>query len=153
MAGNELPAEASSREVQRHFSDGEEAGVDAREFSRCSQPHLDAWQGFWNQPSLRGFGCFSTLGGANSERQWAGMVVLHQFLHIVVSERVAFLRLRVGGQILSVVWACGLNSSSAYPPFLEFLGVLECAFSSLVLYGDFNAHVGGYSETWRGLIG
>ncbi len=73
-----------------------------------------------------------------------------------VNERVASLRLWVGDRSLTVVCAYGPNGSTEYPDLLESLGrVLESALTgdSIVLLGDFNAHVGSDIDTWRGVIG
>ncbi len=73
-----------------------------------------------------------------------------------MNERVAALRLRVGGRCLTVISTYWPNGSAEYPAFLESVGgVLESAPTgdSIVLLGDFNTHVGSDSVTWRGVIG
>ncbi|TWW68218.1 hypothetical protein D4764_19G0000160, partial [Takifugu flavidus] len=119
---------------------------------------------FWVAASLleRGWTLYHS-GVTDGERRRAGVAILvvAQLSACIleftpVDERVASLRLRVGGRILTVVCVYGQNSSSAYPPFLASLeGVLESVPSggSLVLLGDFNAHISSDSVIWRSVIG
>ncbi|KAK3522624.1 hypothetical protein QTP86_028195 [Hemibagrus guttatus] len=102
-------------------------------------------------------------GVPHGERRWAGVGLLiapqlsrHVLEFSPVNERVVSLHLRAGDRCLTVVSAYGPNGSVEYPTFLETLrGVLEGALTGdfIVLLGDFNAHVGNDSDTWRGVIG
>ncbi|KAK3545106.1 hypothetical protein QTP70_000614 [Hemibagrus guttatus] len=113
-------------------------------------------------PLERGWTLFFS-GVPHGERRRAGVGLLiapqlsrHVLEFSPVNERVVSLRLRARDRCLTVVSAYGPNGSVEYPTFLETLrGVPEGAPTrdSIVLLGDFNAHVGNDSDTWRGVIG
>ncbi|KAK3508160.1 hypothetical protein QTP70_015359, partial [Hemibagrus guttatus] len=110
----------------------------------------------WTKNLAFGTWNVTSLGGKEPELAsgWGGLAYVLEFSP--VNERVVSLRLRAGDRCLTVVSAYGPNGSVEYPTFLETLrGVLEGAPTgdSIVLLGDFNAHVGNDSDSWRGVIG
>ncbi|KAK3554961.1 hypothetical protein QTP86_001863 [Hemibagrus guttatus] len=97
-----------------------------------------------------------SLGSGTQLLERAPQLSCHVLEFSPVNERVVSLRLRARDRCLTVVLAYGPNGSVEYPTFLVTLrGVLEGALTgdSIVLLGDFNAHVGNDSDTWRGVIG
>jgi exonuclease III len=72
------------------------------------------------------------------------------------SERAAVLRLKAGNRNLAIVQIYAPNDSQEYTAFLdEVTEALETVppTDSVMLIGDFNAHVGNDDQTWRGVIG
>ena len=73
-----------------------------------------------------------------------------------ISERMTLLRFKLKEKTLALVQVYAPNTESEYAPFLdEVLRVLERipGTDSIVLLGDFNAHVGKDAQTWKGVIG
>ena len=73
-----------------------------------------------------------------------------------MSERLAVLRLRIGSRNLALVQIYAPNDGQEYTTFLDDVAeALETVppTDSVMLIGDFNAHVGDDDQTWRGVIG
>ncbi|KAK3543175.1 hypothetical protein QTP70_012283 [Hemibagrus guttatus] len=101
-------------------------------------------------------GLTGSLGSGTQLLERAPQLSHHVLEFSPVNEKVVSLHLRARDRCLTVVSAYGPNGSVDYPTFLETLrGVLEGVLTgdSIVLLGDFNAHVGNDSDTWRGVIG
>ncbi|KAI3364048.1 hypothetical protein L3Q82_010874 [Scortum barcoo] len=113
----------------------------------------------WTKTLAIGTWNVTSLGGKEPElsarRSLRGGWTLH-YSGVAQGERRAGVGLLIAPQLSHHVLEFTPNSSTEYPAFLESLeGVLDGAPTgdSIVLLGDFNAHVGNNSATWRGVIG
>ena len=96
-----------------------------------------------------------------SARAGIGIFVNPRLAHCVtdwipLEERVCLLKLRVQKRSLCSLQVYAPNAEAQYQLFLDKVGVaLEKVTStgSIVLLGDFNAHVGTDDKTWKGVIG
>ncbi|CAF3333272.1 unnamed protein product [Rotaria sp. Silwood2] len=73
-----------------------------------------------------------------------------------INERVALLRLQLKKTTITVIQIYAPNNEADYPEFLDIVATTMenvPVSDSILLIGDFNAHVGNDSQTWNGIIG
>ena len=75
---------------------------------------------------------------------------------IPLGGRVCLVKLRLQQRSLWILQVYASNAKTQYQSFLDEVGVAlqkETSSESIVLPGDFNAHVGTDDTTWKGVIG
>ncbi|CAF3742888.1 unnamed protein product [Rotaria sp. Silwood1] len=73
-----------------------------------------------------------------------------------INERVALIRLQLKRTTLTIIQIYAPNNEADYSIFLDMVfTTIESVpvTDSILLIGDFNAHVGNDSQTWNGVIG
>ncbi|CAF3932499.1 unnamed protein product [Rotaria sp. Silwood1] len=73
-----------------------------------------------------------------------------------INERVALLRFQLKKTTITVIQIYASNNEADYPEFLDIVAITMenvPVSDSILLIGDFNAHVGNDSQTWNGVIG
>ena len=104
---------------------------------------------------------YSGVDAAMSAQAGVGLLVSPNIAECVVDwvplgGRVCLLKLRLQERSLCILQVYAPNVESQYEAFLEEVGVAlgkATSSESLVLSGDFNAHVGIDNATWKGFIG
>ena len=104
---------------------------------------------------------YSGVDETMSAQAGVGLLVSPRLAHCVVDwiplgGRVCVLKLKLRERSLCIVQVYAPNAEAQYPPFLdEVSAALQkvTPAESILLLGDFNAHVGMDNETWKGVIG
>ena len=104
---------------------------------------------------------YSGVDKAMSVQGGVGLLVSPNMAECVVDwvplgGRVCLLKLRLQERLLCILQVYAPNMDSQYDAFLEEFEVAlgkATSLESLVLLGDFNAHVGIDNATWKGVIG
>ena len=104
---------------------------------------------------------YSGVDAATSAQAGVGLLVSPNMAECVVDwvplgGRICFPKLRLQERSLCILQAYAPNIESQHKAFLEEVEVAlgkAASSESLVLLGDFNAHVGIVNATWKGVIG